>query len=59
MEDKQCHAYTNYLTIMAVAVCNLPGLSQVPQTVGSAINNPAYLNRALSSRYSQIRWTNK
>jgi len=40
MDDKQRHAYTNYLTIMEVAVCNLPGYSQVPQTVGSAINIP-------------------
>ena len=55
MDDKQRHAYTNYLTIMAFVVCNLPGYSQVPQTVGSAINTPASLNRALSSRYSQMR----
>ena len=59
MDDKERHAYTNYLTIMAVAVRNLPGYSQVPQTVGSAINTPASLNRALSSRYSQMRWDDK
>jgi len=43
MDDKQRRAYTYYITIMGVVVCNLPGYSQVPQIVGSAINTPAPL----------------